>query len=420
MREKIVADLAAKGVANEKVNYKMRDWSVSRQRYWGAPIPIINCPKDGAVLVSDDQLPIILPELEDFQPSGDGRSALARATEWLKVDCPKCGGPAERETDTLDTYICSSWYMYRYFDPANENAIFDPAIVKKWEPIDFYNGADHATAHLLYARFIGHFFKKQGMVDQPEPFKKFLFNGKVTASDGQMFSKSKGNGVDPLEIIDSGYGADALRVYLMFAAPLDQWIRWDPQGVPGAHRFLARLWTLVQEYLETDNVELPEATAKQLQKLTHQTIKKVTSDLEGVDYNTAIAALMGNLNELYKLKTKDFGRNDVWQFALEAMVALVAPFAPHISEELWQQLGRDGSVHVDSWPQWDDKFLVEDLIKIAVQVNGKVRTTLEMPADATEEDVVKTALADEKVKNHVSGEPKKIIYIKGKLLSLVV
>ena len=210
-RQAIIKYLEDKKLAYKQVNYKMRDWSVSRQRYWGAPIPIVNCPKDGAVLLPDDQLPVILPELDDFQPSGDGRSALARAKDWLTVDCPKCGGPAERETDTLDTYICSSWYMYRYLDPHNQQAIFGSKLVKHWEPIDFYNGADHATAHLLYARFIGHFFKKLGLVNEPEPFKQFLFNGKVTASDGSAFSKSKGNGIDPLEIIAQGYGADALR-----------------------------------------------------------------------------------------------------------------------------------------------------------------------------------------------------------------
>ncbi|MEJ0073506.1 MAG: class I tRNA ligase family protein [Candidatus Saccharibacteria bacterium] len=220
-REKIVADLTAKGDAVEKTNYKMRDWSVSRQRYWGAPIPIIHCPKDGAVLVPEADLPVILPELDDFQPSGDGRSALARAKDWLTATCPECGGPAERETDTLDTYICSSWYMLRYLDPHNQQAPFDSAIANKWMPIDFYNGGDHATAHLLYARFVTRFFSKLGLVDNPEPFKQMLFNGKVTAADGKMFSKSKGNGIDPLEIIDQGYGADALRTYLMFAAPLE-------------------------------------------------------------------------------------------------------------------------------------------------------------------------------------------------------
>ena len=205
--------------------------------------------------------PVVLPEIENYQPSGDGRSALARATEWLKAPCPTCGKEGERETDTLDTYICSSWYMLRYFDPTNEEKIFDSEVVNKWMPIDFYNGADHATAHMLYARFVTRFFHKRGLVDNPEPFKKFLFNGKVTAHDGQMFSKSKGNGVDPLEIIDQGYGADALRTYLMFASPLDMWTRWNPQGVPGAFRFLSRFWALVQDFTAADQ-EAKEAEAQ--------------------------------------------------------------------------------------------------------------------------------------------------------------
>jgi len=419
-REKIVADLAEKGVASEKTNYKMRDWSVSRQRYWGAPIPIIHCGKCGPVLVPDEQLPVVLPELTDFKPAGDGRSALARAKDWLNVECPECGGPAERETDTLDTYICSSWYMYRYFDPHNQEKIFDSEIVKKWEPIDFYNGADHATAHLLYARFIGHFFKRLGLVNEAEPFKQFVFNGKVTAQDGTMFSKSKGNGVDPLDIIEQGYGADALRTYLMFAAPLDIWVRWDPQGVPGTYRFLSRLWNITQEYLETDATEISEQTQKDIRRSVHEMIKKATIDLEENRYNTAIAAVMKCLNDLYKLKTKEFGKSDVWQEALEACVACIAPFAPHITDELWQQLSHSSSVHRDSWPKYDEKHLASETVTIVVQVNGKVRANLQMPKDATEDAIVEAAKAEATVKAHLSGEPKRVIYIPNKLLNFVV
>lgn len=426
VRDKIIAWLAQKDVGREKVNYKMRDWSVSRQRYWGAPIPIINCPKCGAVLVGDEDLPVILPELDDFQPSGDGRSALARAKDWLSVDCPKCGGAAERETDTLDTYIDSSWYMYRYFDPHNQAEIFDTELVKKWEPVDFYNGADHATAHLLYARFIGHFFKKLGLVNQAEPFKQFLFNGKVTAADGTMFSKSKGNGIDPLEIIDQGYGADALRTYLMFAAPLDLWVRWDPQGVPGTYRFLNRLWTLVQEYKEqTDSTQLAadsiKTDDKDLLRVTHQTIKKVTKDIEQNHYNTAIAAMMECVNELYKHKVKNFAQNKTWQQTLEAIVACVAPFAPHTAEELWHQLGHSSSVHVDTWPKLDEQYLVSQMITVVVQVNGKVRAQLELPADSTEEVVTKVAQTDPKVALYLEQKTlRKTIYVARKLINFVV
>ena len=419
---KMMDYMEKEGMGRRVVNYKMRDWSVSRQRYWGAPIPIINCPKCGPVLVPDDQLPVTLPELTDFKPSGDGRSALARAKDWLKADCPKCGGPAERETDTLDTYICSSWYMYRYFDPRNQHEIFDKTIVQKWEPIDFYNGADHATAHLLYARFIGHFFHKLGLVKEPEPFKQFLFNGKVTAQDGTMFSKSKGNGVDPLEVIDSGYGADALRTYMMFAAPLELWTRWDSQGVPGTYKFLSRLWTLVQEYNAADEeVSLNKDQEEALLRAAHKMIKKATEDIEANRYNTAIAALMEYVNTLYKLKTEAFGKNESWQQALGSAAACVAPFAPHIADELWQQLGFSSSVHIDSWPSYDEKYLTEDTITVVIQVNGKLRGKIRIAADADKEEVIKSARANEKAAAYLTGkEPRKTIYVPGKLVNFVV
>jgi leucyl-tRNA synthetase len=420
-REQIVKDLSEKGVAETKVNYKMRDWSVSRQRYWGAPIPIVDCPKCGSVLVPDEDLPVILPELTDFKPTGDGRSALARATDWLKVDCPKCGGPAERETDTLDTYIDSSWYMYRYMDPHNQAKIFESKQVNNWAPVDFYNGADHATAHLLYARFVARFFTKIGLVNNPEPFKQMLFNGKVTASDGSAFSKSKGNGIDPLEIIDSGYGADALRMYLMFSAPLELGARWDPQGVPGTFRFLSRLWNLVQEYLESPDQKIDVDTEKALSGGTARMVKKVTGDIEGNRYNTAIAAAMGQLNDLYKLKTKSLAKSDAWQQALEHMVACIAPFAPHIADELWQQLGHHMSIHRDTWPEWDEAYLTDDMITVVVQVNGKLRSEISVPNDASEEQIVAAAKTDEKAAMHLAGkEIRKTIYVPGKLVNFVV
>jgi leucyl-tRNA synthetase len=421
VREQIVAELANQGVATEKVNYKMRDWSVSRQRYWGAPIPIINCPKDGPVVVPDNQLPVVLPELDDFKPSGDGRSALARATEWLKVKCPECGGDAERETDTLDTYICSSWYMFRYMDPSNSDKIFDSEIVNKWMPIDFYNGGDHATAHLLYARFVARFFTKIGITSNPEPFKQMLFNGKVTAQDGTMFSKSKGNGVDPLEIINQGYGADALRTYLMFAAPLELWAKWDPQGVPGTHRFLSRVWNLTQEYLASKPGALPEQLQKDLRRSTHYMIKKVTDDIEGSRYNTAISAAMANVNDLYKFKVASLCKNDDWQESLESLVMCIAPFAPHVADELWHQLGHEDSVHVDHWPTYNEQYLVKDEITLAVQVNGKVRSEIQVAREATKEEILAAAAANEKVASYLSdAQVKKSIYVPGKLVNFVV
>ena len=418
-REKIVADLQVNNLAESKTTFKIRDWSVSRQRYWGAPIPIINCQKCGQVLVPDDQLPVVLPELEDFQPSGDGRSALARASEWLKVKCPNCGGDAERETDTLDTYICSSWYMLRYLDPHNSEAIFNSQQVNKWLPIDFYNGADHATAHMIYARFMTRFFHKLGLIDNPEPFKKFLFNGKVTAADGQMFSKSKGNGVDPLEIINSGYGADALRTYLMFAAPLELSAKWDAQGVPGTYRFLNRVWNIVQEYLELQPSS--ETNNDAPLRIIHPAIKKVTSDIEEQKYNTAIAAMMQACNSLYDLKAKSgFDDTTSWRQALESLVMLVTPFAPHMSEQLWHDLGHEDSVNKGHWPVWDDKFLASDTMTIAVQVNGKLRAEIEVPSDADQSAVLAAAKANLKVAGYMTSDPIKTIYVPGRLLSLVV
>ncbi len=417
-RDMIIQHLEREAVGSAKTTYKIRDWSVSRQRYWGAPIPVINCPSCGPVLVPDEQLPVELPVLDDYAPSGDGRSALGRASEWLKVDCPNCGNQAERETDTLDTYICSSWYELRYFDPTNEDQIFDPAVVNKWTPIDFYNGGDHATAHLIYVRFMARFFHTLGLLEDPEPFKKFLFNGKVTASDGTMFSKTKGNGVDPLEIINQGYGADALRTYLMFAAPLDQWMRWDAQGVPATHRFLSRIWNMVQEYLEAD---IADGTNDAVDRIIHPVIHKVTSDLEQQKYNTAIAAMMKCVNDLYVEKAKGFNSKASWQHALESLVALVGPFAPHTADELWQQLGHDSSVSKDSWPKWDEKYLISDMLTLAVQVNGKLRAEITVSRDASKEDIEATALENDKIKEFLANKkPARVIYVPDRVVNIVI
>ncbi len=422
LREKIVADLEKKGLAKVRVNYRMRDWSISRQRYWGAPIPVVNCESCGPVVLGEDQLPVVLPELTDFKPSGDGRSALARATDWLKTTCPKCDGPAERETDTMDTYVCSSWYMLRYLDPQNQQQIFKSDIANKWMPIDFYNGGDHATAHLLYARFITRFFHKLGLLENPEPFRHMLYNGKVLASDGSYFSKTKGNGPDPLKIIDQGYGADALRTYLMFAAPLELGARWEEQGVPGTHRFLSRIWNLVQEFLAQEDVSLEDAQAKQVLGIVHKAARKVTEDIEENRYNTAISACMEAVNKLYLAKNKvPFGPSKVWQEALEYMCMLIAPFAPHIADELWQQLGHSDSIHKDHWPQWNEQYLQDDTITIVVQVNGKVRAQLHVDADSTKDAIIAAAKADDHVQSYLDGKDiKKEIFVPGKLVNFVV
>ncbi len=419
-RDKIIDKLVKSGKAEEKVHYKLRDWLISRQRYWGAPIPIIHCDDCGAVGVPEEQLPVVLPEIEDYKPSGDGRSPLAKASDWLNVQCPKCNKPAERETDTMDGYVCSSWYQLRYLSPNDDNQAWDPERAKKWLPIDFYNGGDHATAHLLYARFFTRFFYDKGLTGTPEPFERMYFHAKILAEDGTFFSKSKGNGIDPLEVVDSGYGADALRTYIMFIAPPDVESPWNNDGLPSCYRFLNRIWTLVQEFNESKQDQAQ--TSPELEKATHQAIKKVTEDIEAVKYNTAVAAMMEAVNAMYKVKESD-GFTDVngWRFALESMVQLVAPFAPHIASELWEQLGHDDSVHSDHWPKYDDSKLVSDQITIVVQVNGKVRANISVGAGASKDEILEIAKAEENVQKHL-GESniKKEIVVPGRLVNFVV
>ncbi len=422
VREKIVADLAKKGVAQEKVNYKMRDWLISRQRYWGAPIPIIHCEKCGPVAVPEADLPVVLPEIENYKPTGGNASVLAGVEEWVNTTCPKCDGPGKRETDTMDGYVCSSWYFLRYLDPNNSTVAWNPKRAAKWMPIDFYNGGDHATAHLLYARFFTRFFHSLGLVDTPEPFKKMVFNGKIRAHDGSPFSKSKGNGIDPLEVIEQGYGADAIRLYEMFAAPVELDVLWDEQGIPGAYRFINRIWTITQDYLAADKKESTKENAQQLLAATHKTIKKATEDLAGDRYNTAIAACMELVNVLYKQKeTSGVLQNDSWRFAIESVQQLVAPFAPHAMEELWHDLGHKDTIHVDHWPTWDEAMLVSDTMTIVVQVNGKVRANISVASDADEETIVKAAQTDENAQQHLEGKTiKKTIYVPNKLVNFVV
>jgi len=419
-REKIVADLEKQGAGEEVVNYKMRDWLISRQRYWGAPIPIIHCPKDGAVAVPADQLPVVLPEVANFEPTGDGKGVLGQNQEWLHVDCPKCGGPAERETDTMDGYACSSWYYLRYTDAHNDKQAWDPAKANYWLPIDFYCGGDHAVSHLLYSRFWMHVFADMDLIDKfnREPVKKLVYNGYIYAADGTKMSKSKGNVVDPLEVIESGYGADALRVYELFIAPLDQDTAWDPGGVTGSYRFLNRVWTLVQEFNEHDG---GTNESIELSRSLNKAIKKVSIDLEQLSFNTAIAALMECVNELYLVKAQDNYQSVEWQWALETLLQLTAPFAPHITDELWQQLGNEESIHTSQWPVHDEKYLVQDSMNIAVQINGKLRAEISVAADADEATVVEAAKTSERIAPQIDGkEIRKTIYVPGRLVNFVV
>ena len=471
-REQIVAWLEQQGSGRGKTTYKMRDWLISRQRYWGAPIPMVHVDGFEPIAVADECLPVILPEVDNFKPTGGNTSVLAQVDDWVRVWVdvetgktapitePKPAGDnwheGRRETDTLDGYACSSWYFLRYLDPHNDAQAWDPELIKYWAPVDYYNGADHAVAHLLYSRFWMRFFYKLGLVPTPEPFKRMMYNAYIMAPDGQKMSKSKGNVIDPMEIMDSGYGADALRVYEMFIAPYDMDAPWDPRGVPGTYRFLNRVWNLVQEFVGaatlpplTEAVKcsrIADASAErsreissgdlseectleedgdvvaELLRLTHLTIKKVTRDIEDEKFNTAVAAMMEMVNGLYKFKeSHGMQASETWRFTLESLLQILAPFAPHITEELWQELGHADTIHVNHWPKWDEKYLVSDVMTIIVQVNGKLRAKLELPADTNKDAIEQAALADENVVKFTSNKPpKKVIYVPNKLVNIVV
>lgn len=417
-REEIVAWLEQQGLGRNKITYKMRDWLISRQRYWGAPIPIIHCAEHGAVAVPDNQLPVILPEVVDYAPKGDGKSALASVSDWVNTTCPTCGGPALRETDTMDGYACSSWYLLRYADPKNSEQAWNPAIVNYWNPVDYYVGGDHAVAHLLYVRFWTHVFYDMGLVDFKEPIKKLIYHGYINAEDGTKMSKSKGNVIDPLDIINQGYGADALRTYVLFMGPIELDAAWSSKSIAGVYRFLNRIWVLSQEYLQSDKQFTGNDDA--VRRIQHKTIRRVTDDFYRLSFNTAISALMEYTNELYKLKVDGFSEQ-VWREALQTLVQLIAPFAPHISEEINQSLGNETLVQNTPWPVWDDALIVDEVVTIIVQINGKLRAKLEISKDATEETIKAQALAQANVAIFMGDKkPTKIIYIPGRLVNLVI
>ncbi|HSX17785.1 MAG TPA: leucine--tRNA ligase [Candidatus Saccharimonadales bacterium] len=422
-REKIVADLAKAGVAKEHTQYRLRDWLISRQRYWGPPIPIIYCDKCGIQPVPEDQLPVLLPENVHFQPTG--QSPLLQDEKFVNTKCPNCDGPARRETDTIDTFVDSSWYFLRYPNPHYKDGPFDPEVIKNWGPVDHYiGGIEHAILHLLYARFITRFLHDHYNLPFEEPFKKLSNQGIILGPDGHKMSKSRGNVVSPDEQVTS-YGADSLRLYLMFMGPYDQGGPYSMGGIAGTRRFLERVWSLTLEFKESSksadghNSELEV----QINRVVHKAIKKVSQDIEQLGFNTAIAALMECINSLYKLKTEhNFAlAQNAWEEALIVLVQLVAPFAPHISEELWGELGQSGSVHVSKWPAWDATLITEEIMTLAVQINGKVRAEIDVPTDITESDVIKEAKKDKKVAELLSGKTvKKTIYVPGRLVSLVI
>lgn len=425
-REKITTDLVKKGVATEKINFKMRDWLISRQRYWGAPIPIIHCKKCGIQPVPEKDLPVILPDVKSYEPSGDGHSPLANVSEFVNVACPKCHGAAQRETDTMDGFACSSWYFLRFIDPKNSVAAFGKDKIKHWLPVDDYiGGAEHAVMHLLYARFWTKVMFDEGLIDFEEPFTTLRNQGMILAPDGQKMSKSKGNTIEPDSLISQGYGADSVRIMELFIGPWNQSASWSVEGIAGAFRFLQRVWTICQEHIEAKtnmHEDGPGASeSPDLMPIVHKAIKRVTQDMHELGFNTAIASLMELVNDLYKLKVeKPLGSKD-WHWALATLLQLLAPFAPHITEELWQQLGETGSIHTSNWPQWDDKYLLADQLIIVVQVNGKVRANIEVSTSATESEIKKAAIENEKIQSFLNGkEPKKTIYVPSKLVNFVI
>ncbi len=409
-REQIVAWLEERGLGMKKVTYKMRDWLISRQRYWGCPIPIAYDKNGNPHPIPEDQLPVVIPEVEDYKPDSTGRSALAKAEDWLKVTID--GEEMTRETDTLDGYACSSWYLWRYVSPHDDQAAWDQEAVKYWAPTDIYCGGDHAVAHLLYVRFWCKFFADQGYLPFREPVKKLLYNGYINGTDGKKMSKSKGNGVDPLEVINSGYGADTLRTYEMFIGPYDQDATWNTETIGGVYRFLNRCWNLCMDIVDatTDHSDAKTVSAERTAILRNKTIKKVTEDIHRQGFNTAVAALMEYVNELYKVGA-----------SLEDKVALakmLKPFAPHLGAELLERLDSD-----DEWPRWDKTKLVDEEVEMVVQVNGKLRARIAVSFDVIgdEEKMQELAFAEENVKRFTEGkEIRKIIIPKGaKLINIV-
>jgi leucyl-tRNA synthetase len=407
------------GFGHGTINYRLRDWLISRQRMWGAPIPVVYCDTHGMVPVPERDLPVLLPDDAEFRPTGE--SPLTYHEGFLSTTCPTCGGPARRETDTMDTFMCSSWYQLRYIDPHNDERPFSRDLAKKWLPVDQYTGgAEHAVMHLLYTRFFTKAARDMGVLDFDEPFTRLFNQGQILGPDGQRMSKSRGNVVAPDSQVER-WGADTFRVYLMFLGPWDEGGPYDPSGIVGAHRWLNRVWNAITG--ETSTAPLPEASStRELRRWTHKTIEKVTSDISQFRFNTMIAALMEYTNYLTRLRESGEPIDDAaWREAQVSMVLMLAPSAPHIAEELWERIGRPYSVHTQRWPAFDPALAAEDEVEVPVQVNGKVRDRLMLPLDAPEEVARERALASAAVQSHVGGkEIARLVYVPNRLINVVV
>jgi leucyl-tRNA synthetase len=426
--EEIVAWLASEGRGRPAVNYRLRDWLVSRQRYWGAPIPVVYCDGCGIVPVPEDQLPVELPEVEDYAPQG--RSPLAAAEDWVATSCPRCGGPARRETDTMDTFVDSSWYFIRYLDPRNAEAAWDRAAADHWLPVDQYiGGVEHAILHLMYARFFTKALADIGVLGVQEPFANLFAQGMITR-DGAKMSKSRGNTVSPAEYVER-YGADTARTYICFMGPPERGGDWSDEGVEGVNRFLSRLWRLCQEVEErTDPTVAGGAAAKtggaarDLERKAHWAIEKASRDFErGFQFNTAISAVMELVNDAYRLKDGLYGEapgEAALRFAAVTAASLIFPFAPHLGSEIYQRLAGE-RVWEQPWPEADPRLLASDSVTLVVQVNGKLRDRIEAAADAPREELLRLARESEKVARHLDGkEVVKEVVVPGKLVNLVV
>ncbi len=407
--KKAITDwLVEKGIGEAKTNFKLRDWVFSRQRYWGEPIPMVWCDHCGWQPIDESELPLRLPEITDFEPSGDGESPLARHTEWVNTTCPKCGGPAKRETDTMPQWAGSSWYFLRYMDPHNSEALASKEALEYWGPIDWYNGGmEHTTLHLLYSRFWNKFLYDIGVVPFSEPYKKRTSHGMILGVNGEKMSKSRGNVVNPDDVVRD-YGADTMRLYEMFIGDFEKAAPWNPESVKGCRRFLERVWGLAERVTGAGGYSAA------LEGAMHRTIKKVTEDIENLKMNTAIAALMTLVNDMYDQTSVT---RDEWR----ALLTLLNPFAPHITEELWQQTGFEGQIAHTTWPQYDETKCVESTVVIAVQVNGKLRARLTVAADIAKDDAIALAKADPAVAKAIEGKTvAKEIYVPGKLVNIAV
>ena len=399
--------LTEKGIGHEKVNYKLRDWVFSRQRYWGEPIPLVKCPKCGWVPLPEDQLPLLLPEVDSYEPTDNGESPLAPMTDWVNTTCPHCGGPAQRETDTMPQWAGSSWYFLRYMDPHCKDALASKEALEYWSPVDWYNGGmEHTTLHLLYSRFWHKFLYDLGVVPFAEPYHKRTSHGMILGEGGEKMSKSRGNVVNPNDVVDQ-YGADTMRTYIMFIGDFEKAAAWSDNAVKGCKRFLDRIWNLA------DQVKDADAYGKDNEAAIHKTIKKVSDDIENMKFNTAIAALMSLTNQFY-----DKGVNKA---EFQTMLQLLSPFAPHMADELWERFGFEGMACTSSWPVYDESKTVASEVTIAVQVGGKLKTTVTVPTDSEQDAVLAVVTADSKIQKLMEGKDLvKVIHVPNKLMNLIL